>query len=112
MKDDSQNDLQTIPGVGKSIARDLMGLGIFAVKDLKGKDPEKLYEESNALAGEKLDRCLLYVFREAVYFAETKNPEAELLKWWNWKDEGGYAKKRIKGYNQKVKKDKASDNNL
>ena len=86
MKNDRRNDLQAIPGVGKSIAQDLMALGIFQVDDLKGWDPEKLYERSNALAGTKQDRCLLYVFREAVYFAETKNPKPELLKWWNWKD--------------------------
>ncbi|EKE11642.1 MAG: hypothetical protein ACD_15C00045G0025 [uncultured bacterium] len=86
MKNNPQNDLQKIPGVGKSIAEDLIALGIFSVDDLKGKNPEELYEKSNALAGMKQDRCLLYVFREAVYFAETKNPKPELLKWWNWKD--------------------------
>jgi hypothetical protein len=33
------------------------------------------------------DRCLLYVFRGAVYFAETDEDkrEREKLKWWNWK---------------------------
>jgi hypothetical protein len=86
MKKNYKNDLQKIPGVGKSIVQDLMDLGIFRVEDLKGRDPEKLYEDSKALAGAKQDRCLLYVFREAVYFAETKNPKPELLKWWNWKD--------------------------
>jgi hypothetical protein len=32
------------------------------------------------------DRCLLYVFRCAVYYASTAAPEPELLKWWSWKD--------------------------
>lgn len=32
------------------------------------------------------DRCVLYVFRCAVYFAEHEQPEAEKLKWWYWKD--------------------------
>jgi len=27
-----------------------------------------------------------YVCRSSVYFAETKNPDPEKLKWWNWKD--------------------------
>ena len=76
----------TIPGVGRSIAQDLIDIGIMEVDDLKGKDPEKLYERSNRCEGVVLDRCLLYVFRCAVYFAETKNPKAEKLKWWNWKD--------------------------
>ena len=76
-----------IPGVGISIARDLNNIGIFSVKDLEGRDPEILYKQSNDLAGIIQDRCLLYVFREAVYFAENKNPEPEKLKWWNWKDD-------------------------
>lgn len=80
--------LTIIPGVGKSIANDLWGIGIRNVSDLVGKDPEVLYELSNRLAGTVQDRCLLYVFRCAVYYAETpKNKQdGELLKWWNWKD--------------------------
>ncbi|NQU25233.1 MAG: pathogenicity locus, partial [Candidatus Nealsonbacteria bacterium] len=30
----------------------------------------------------------LYVFRCAVYFASNATHDAELLKWWNWKDGG------------------------
>ena len=81
-----KNDLQTIPGVGKSIAGDLHDIGICSVADLKGKNPQKLYEASNRFAGKAQDRCLLYVFREAVYFAENSNPDPERLKWWHWKD--------------------------
>ncbi len=46
------DDLQRIPGVGPSIARDLRGLGIRRVSDLKGRDPEALYEQSNARRGD------------------------------------------------------------
>ena len=81
----NKNDLQTVPGVGKSIAEDLRNIGILTVADLKGKDPEKLYDLSNRFVGKRQDRCLLYVFRCAVYFAENKNPDPEKLKWWNWK---------------------------
>ncbi len=80
------NELQIIPGVGKSIAEDLRNIGIQTVADLKGKDPEKLYAMSNHFEGAVQDRCLLYVYREAVYFSENKNPDPEKLKWWNWKD--------------------------
>ena len=79
-------DLRTIPGVGVSIAADLAGLGIGRVRDLEGRDPNRLYERLSAQRGERMDRCVLYVFRCAVYFAETPDPERELLKWWNWKD--------------------------
>lgn len=87
-KTDAIKDLRRIPGVGISIANDLWNIGIKSVTELKGKDPEVLYDMSNAYAGQVQDRCLLYVFREAVYFAETPDAEKEpeLLKWWNWMD--------------------------
>ena len=40
----------------------------------------------SALRGRKMDRCVLYVFRCAVYFASESEHDPELLKWWNWKD--------------------------
>jgi hypothetical protein len=78
--------LQSIPGVGKSIANDLYNIGIRKPADLRRKNPEKLYQLSNEQAGVVQDRCLLYVFRCAVYFAQTTNPDKEKLNWWWWKD--------------------------
>ena len=80
--------LTLIPGVGKSISEDLYNIGIHSISDLAGQSPEDLYERSNAHAGMKQDRCLLYVFRCAVYYAETEDPwrDPDNLKWWNWKD--------------------------
>jgi len=54
--------LTIIPGVGKSIASDLWHIGIKKVEDLKGQDPEELYELSNRFAAKTQDRFLLYVF--------------------------------------------------
>ena len=79
-------DLRSIPGVGPSIEGDLQALGIQGVRDLKGRDPEELYARSCVLQGGHVDRCLLYVYRCAVYFAEVPDPDPELLKWWSWKD--------------------------
>jgi predicted RecB family nuclease len=79
-----KNNLQIIPGIGKSIALNLRNIGVQTVADLKSKDPEKLFEMSNRFEGKIQDRCLLYVFREAVYYAENPNPDPEKLKWWNW----------------------------
>ncbi len=81
-------NLMTIPGIGKSIAKDLLQVGIHQVEDLKGKNPDILFQQSNKIAGCTQDRCLLYTFRCAVYFAETpkEEQEQEKLKWWNWKD--------------------------
>ncbi|HXI19524.1 MAG TPA: helix-hairpin-helix domain-containing protein [Gemmatimonadales bacterium] len=78
--------LQLIPGVGPSIARDLRALGIRRVADLRGRDPERLYRRLILLRGTHQDRCLLYVFRCAVYFAGTPRPRLERLRWWYWKD--------------------------
>lgn len=81
-------ELTQIPGVGKSIANDLVNIGIHSINDIKKYTPEELYNLSNTFAGVKQDRCLLYVFRCAVYYANTAehDREPELLKWWNWKD--------------------------
>ncbi len=57
-----RDELQRVPGVGPSIANDLRAIGMTQ------------------------DRCLLYVFRCAVYFAETPKPNPKKLDWWAWKD--------------------------
>lgn len=80
------SDLLEIPGVGKSIAQNLRDIGINSVADLKGKDPQELYDKSNKYAGVRQDPCLLYVFRCAVYFADTAKKDSRKLKWWYWKD--------------------------
>jgi len=77
--------LINIPGVGKSIEKDFHNIGINTVSDLIDKNPENLYELSNKFAGVTQDRCLLYVFRTAVYYAKGGR-DPEKLKWWNWKD--------------------------
>ena len=79
-------ELQTIPGVGPSIARDLTDLGYTSVSGLRGEDPESMYQRLCELRGTHIDRCVLYVFRCAVYFAGNTGHNPELLKWWNWKD--------------------------
>ena len=78
--------LSIIPGVGPSIAADLALLGIREVADLRGRNPESLYADFCEEVGHHVDRCLLYTFRCAVYFASESQPDPELLKWWNWKD--------------------------
>lgn len=81
-----QLPLQQIPGVGPSIAKDLQSIGIFSVNQLKNRDPEELYERLMLHVGSHVDRCMLYVFRCAVYYASTKKHDPEKLTWWNWKD--------------------------
>ncbi len=79
-------ELQSIPGVGRKIASDLFLIGINCISDLRNKDPEELYEKFCLVKRQKVDRCLLYVFRCAVYYATEPDHDPEKLKWWNWKD--------------------------
>ena len=87
-KEHAIKELTMIPGIGKSIAADLWNIGVRKIADLKGRKPEALYKQSNEYAGTVQDKCLLYAFRCAVYYAGTPAAEQEgaKLKWWNWKD--------------------------
>ena len=82
----SDDELRAIPGIGKSLAVDLRDLGYKRVADLKGEDPQEIYERLMRIRGGHQDRCVLYVFRCAVYFASRRKYDAEKLKWWNWSD--------------------------
>lgn len=75
-----------IPGVGDNIANDLWLLGFSEINQLKNQDPESLYDRLQKMAGKKVCRCMLYVFRYLVYFAQEKKPEPKKLNWWYWKD--------------------------
>ena len=82
------DELQTIPGIGPRIAQALNELGYRRISQLRGADPEQMYLKLCDLRGEHIDRCALYVFRCAVYYASRARHDPERLKWWNWKDAG------------------------
>ncbi len=81
-----KTNLITIPNVGKKTKESLINIGITCVEDLAGKDPEKLYQADCQVKGFQEDRCQLYLFRMAVYYAENSHHDPEKLKWWYWKD--------------------------
>lgn len=87
LMDEDLKNLQTIPGVGKIIAKDFWSIGIKQVSGFRGKNPEDLYFKICEKRGFPVDRCMLYVCRLAVYFAETKNHDPAKSKWWFWKDD-------------------------
>lgn len=70
----------------KNIKQHLLDLGYDSVEALQGQKPEEMYDRDCALHGQRLDRCLLYVYQTAVYFAENDVHDPEKLKWWNWKE--------------------------
>lgn len=84
----SLKEFRKIPGVGKAVAMDLYNMGYRAITDLEGQDPELMYVRHNDQRGQVQDICMLYTFRCAVYFAETRGDVQDpyKLKWWNWMD--------------------------
>ena len=84
--DNTMQSLQIIPGVGPKLAKLFFNIGIKSIVDLKKKNPEELYSKICAEQGIQVDRCVLYVCRSSIYFAETENPDPDKLKWWYWKD--------------------------
>lgn len=75
-----------IPGVGKSLSLDLWDLGLRSLEDVSKGDPDLMFETTKEMAGGKMDRCVLYVYRCAVAYAKNPDIDPELRKWWNWKD--------------------------
>ncbi len=85
-KQEVLKEFRQIPGVGKSIAEDFWKLGLRSLNDLRERNPEELYDALCLQQGMHVDRCMLYVMRCAVYYASSEDHDANLLKWWNWKD--------------------------
>jgi hypothetical protein len=81
-----KSELRKIPGIGANIEQDLINLGYTTIASLKGQNPEEMYIQDCLFKGFKEDRCQLYVFRLAVYYADHETYDPEKLKWWNWKD--------------------------
>jgi len=73
-------ELQKIPGVGPKMEEDLNVLGYQSVEQLASANPEQMYQRLMQLRGQHIDRCVLYVFRCAVYFAGNTEHEPQKLK--------------------------------
>ena len=83
---DKLKQLQKIPGIGPKLSKDFFNIGIKDISDFKNQNPEELYLKICAKQGYPVDRCVLYVCRSSVYFAENKNHDPRKLNWWYWKD--------------------------
>ena len=53
-------DLQKIPGVGKKMEENFRAMGIHWVEDLRGRDPQELYDRWCKKEGGRVDRCALF----------------------------------------------------
>ncbi len=91
-------EFQTIPSVGIKFAEDLVFLGYYSLKELKGKDGAKLTDEYEKKIGYWVDPCVEDQFRLVVNFANTNDMTKT---WWNFTEErrkfradNGYPKSR------------------
>jgi Pathogenicity locus len=84
MTDDAQLDaLTTLPNVGPAVAAKLVRLGVSAPEDLRGRDPDELFERLCALDGRRHDPCLLDTFTAAVDVVDGAEPRP----WWTYSRE-------------------------
>lgn len=63
-------DLQSIPNIGPAVATKLRRLGVGSADELRGRDPDELFERLCALDGRRHDPCLLDTFVAAVSYAD------------------------------------------
>lgn len=77
------DELTTIPNVGSAIADKLRRLSITHPEQLRGRDPDELFERLCALDGRRHDPCLLDTFVAAVSYAE----DGVARPWWEFSRE-------------------------
>ncbi len=82
--DRALKSLQSLPGVGPSIAADLARLGYREPEDLAGEDADVMYAQLQALTGLRQDVLVLDAFRCAVNSASSLEHDRELIKPWAW----------------------------
>jgi hypothetical protein len=76
-------ELTAIPNVGPAVARKLQRLDVQELADLRGRDPQELFERLCALDGRRHDSCLLDTFVAAVDYADGGPPRP----WWEFSRE-------------------------
>jgi hypothetical protein len=79
----SENDLKALPNIGPKIAQMLMRLGIEQADDLRGRDPDRLFQQLCELDGRRHDPCLLDTLTAAVDYANG----APARPWWQYSRE-------------------------
>lgn len=72
--------LTDIPNIGKSIARDLLGLGVSTPADVAAMDPIAMYDALRTPMGERHDPCVLDTFLAAKEFMNG----GPALPWWHF----------------------------
>jgi hypothetical protein len=80
-------DLTKIPGIGKDMAQHLIAAGYPSIDSLKGQSPDDVYVRDCFAQGIQVDRCALYCYRLAVYYADHDGQlPPDKQNWWSWKE--------------------------
>ena len=80
--------ITTIPGIGKTFAKDFARIGLHCVEDFKAKHSDAVFEAlaiANQQDNHKTSKNYLYVIRMVIYYAEGGR-DLDKLKWSFWKD--------------------------
>ena len=81
-----KTDLTKIPGIGERMAKHLILAGYPDIVSLKGQSPDDIYAKDCITQGFVVDRCALYSYRLAVYFADNDGAlPADKQNWRDWK---------------------------
>lgn len=75
------SEFQSLPSIGIRFAYDLISMGYYSLKQLKGKDGAKLIDQFELQVGAWADPCLEDQFRLVVHYA--KHPGSH-LNWWDF----------------------------
>jgi len=84
--------LTDLPNIGKTVAADLMQIGITRPEQLIGEDPYDLYVRFCRAFGERQDPCMLDVLMSITDFMDGGAPRV----WWD------YTAERKRRYGEKI----------
>ena len=94
------SEFQSLPSIGIRFALDLIAMGYYSLKDLKGKDGAKLIDNYERQNGLRADPCVEDQFRLAVHFADHPGVHKN---WWDFtaerkafREKNGYPRTRPK----------------
>ncbi|MDP4265606.1 MAG: helix-hairpin-helix domain-containing protein [Bacteroidota bacterium] len=78
------SEFQSLPSIGIRFAYDLISMGYYSLKQLKGKDGAKLTDQLEIQTGAWIDPCVEDQFRLVVHYAQ--HPESH-KNWWDFTTE-------------------------
>jgi len=79
-----QRRLQDLVSIGPMMLADLELLGVTSVRQLRRRNPQRMYEQLCKMRRQRIDPCCLDVFVAAVAQAKDPNLPIEQRRWWYW----------------------------